>query len=413
MRSVRNAAAARATLESLLRFGIRLDLTRMRSLMRVLGDPQASLAAVHIVGTNGKSSTTRMCAAALGASGLRVGAYLSPHIVSLEERVQVDGVPISYGRFDRLTSQVLDAADDVEEELGEGPTQFEVLTAIAFLAFGEANVDAVCLEAGLGGRLDATNVLDARVVGLTNIGLDHTALLGDTPEQILGEKIAVVSAGAVVVLGELSDPLVELATREARRRGARSVLRVAPEDLAIAEGLLAAGYQRPNAALAVACARAFLDPRPLDVPAARRAIATAAPPGRLELRDGPPLELRDGAHNPHGMRALVGELDATLGGRRPRVALVALQGDKDGAAILDLLVPHVDRVIATSSGAPGALAAEDVAALARAAGAQADGQADIEQALADARWAAGPAGAVVICGTLYLLSRLAALDGAR
>ena len=228
MRSVRNAAAARATLESLLRFGIRLDLTRMRSLMRTLGDPQASLAAVHIVGTNGKSSTTRMCAAALGASGLRVGAYLSPHIVSLEERVQVDGVPISSERFDRLTSRVLDAADDVAQELGEGPTQFEVLTAIAFLAFGEADVDAVCLEAGLGGRLDATNVLDARVVGLTNIGLDHTALLGDTPEQILGEKIAVVSAGAVVVLGELSDALVELATREARSRGARSVLRVAP-----------------------------------------------------------------------------------------------------------------------------------------------------------------------------------------
>jgi dihydrofolate synthase/folylpolyglutamate synthase len=410
MRSVRNAAAARATLESLLRFGIRLDLTRMRSLMRTLGDPQASLAAVHIVGTNGKSSTTRMCAAALGASGLRVGAYLSPHIVSLEERVQVDGVAISPARFDRLTSRVLDAADDVTQELGEGPTQFEVLTAIAFLAFGEADVDAVCLEAGLGGRLDATNVLDARVVGLTNIGLDHTALLGDTPEQILGEKIAVVSAGAVVVLGELSDALVELATREARNRGARSVLRVAPEDLAIADGLLAAGYQRPNAALAVTCARAFLDPRPFDVPAAQRAIATAAPPGRLELRDGPPLELRDGAHNPHGMRALVGELDAALGSRRPRVALVALQGDKDGASILDLLVPHVDRLIATSSGAPGALAAEQVAALARAAGAEAEAEADIEQALADARSAAGPEGAVVICGTLYLLSRLAALE---
>jgi dihydrofolate synthase/folylpolyglutamate synthase len=410
MRSVRNAATARATLESLLRFGIRLDLTRMKSLMRMLGDPQASLAAVHIVGTNGKSSTTRMCAAALGASGLRVGAYLSPHIVSLEERVQVDGVPISAERFDRLTSRVLDAADGVAQELGEGPTQFEVLTAIAFLAFVEANVDAVCLEAGLGGRLDATNVLDAQVVGLTNIGLDHTALLGDTPEQILGEKIAVVSAGAVVVLGELGDALVELATREARSRGARSVLRVGPRDLAIADGLLAAGYQRPNAALAVACARAFLAPRPLDVPAAQRAIATAAPPGRLELRDGPPLELRDGAHNPHGMRALVGELDTTLGNRRPRVALVALQGDKDGAAILDLLVPHVDRVIATSSGAPGALTAEEVAVLARVAGARAEAQADIEQALAEARSAAGPDGAVVICGTLYLLSRLAALE---
>jgi dihydrofolate synthase/folylpolyglutamate synthase len=413
MRSVRNAAAARATLESLLRFGIRLDLTRMRALMRILGDPQAELPAVHIVGTNGKSSTTRMCAAALGASGLRVGAYLSPHIVSLEERVQIDGVPVSGASFDRLTVTVLDAGDAVAEELGEGPTQFEVLTAVAFLAFEEAKVDAVCLEAGLGGRLDATNVLDARVVGLTNIGLDHTALLGDTPQLILGEKIAVVSAGAVVVLGELSDELAELATRDARERGARVVQRVAPRDLALARGLLAAGYQRPNAALAIACARAFLDPDPLDEPAVARAIAAAAPPGRLELRAGPPLELRDGAHNPHGMRALVGELDGTLGAARPRVALVALQGDKDGAGILDLLVPHVDRVVATSSGAPGALTADEVASLARASGAQAEAYAEIEQALAAARRAAGPQGAVVICGTLYLLSRLAALEGAR
>ena len=136
----------------------------------------------------------------------------------------------------------------------------------------------------------------------------------------------------------------------------------------------------------------------------------AAPPGRLELRPGPPLELRDGAHNPHGMRALVGELDATLGDRHPRVALVALQGDKDGAGILELLVPHVDRVIATSSGAIGALAADEVAGLARAAGADADAYPDIDEALAAAREAAGAGGAVVICGTLYLLSRLAARE---
>ena len=310
-------------------------------------------------------------------------------------------------------ADVLDAAEGVADELGEGPTQFEVLTAVAFLAFGEAGLDAVCLEAGLGGRLDATNVLDARVVGLTNVGLDHTALLGDTPEQILGEKIAVVSPGAVVVLGELSDELAELATREAQARGATAVLRVAPRDHAIADGLLPAGYQRPNAALALTCARSFLDPRPLDVDSARAAIAQAAPPGRLELRPGPPLELRDGAHNPHGMRALVGELDAALGDRRPRVALVALQADKDGAGILDLLVPHVDRVVTTSSGHAGSLAADAVAALARDAGAETESLGDFEEALAAAREAAGRDGAVIVCGTLYLLSRLAALDRAR
>jgi dihydrofolate synthase / folylpolyglutamate synthase len=410
---VRSAAAARVALDALERFGVRLDLARMRALMRALGDPQASLAAVHVVGTNGKSSTTRMCAAALAASGLRVGAYLSPHVVRIEERVQVDGLPLSAARFDRLAKAVLDAADGVADELGEGPTQFEALTAIAFLAFGEERLDVACVEAGLGGRLDATNVLDARVVGLTNVGLDHTAVLGDTPEQILAEKIAVVSPGAIVVLGELSDELVELATADAKARGAREVVRVSPGDLEIADGLLAAGYQRPNAALALACARAFLAPSKLDVARAQRAVADAAPPGRLELRPGPPLELRDGAHNPHGMQALVAELDATLGDRRPRVALVALQADKDGAGILDLLAPHVDRVIATTSGHSGALAAEAVAALARQAGVEAEADADVAQAYAAALAAAGHDGAVVICGTLYLLARLAALEASR
>jgi dihydrofolate synthase / folylpolyglutamate synthase len=410
---MRSATESRAALDALERFGIRLDLDRMRALMRALGDPQAQLAAVHIVGTNGKSSTTRMCAAALTASGLRVGAYLSPHIVGLEERVQLDGVALSPERFDRLAVQVLEAADGVATELGEGPTQFEALTAIAFLAFAEQELDAVCVEAGLGGRLDASNVLDARVVGLTNVGLDHTAVLGDTPLAIMGEKIAVVSPGAVVVLGELSDELVTAATADALARGAREVRRVSADDLAAAGGLLAASYQRPNAALALACARAFLEPTPLDVAAVRDAIGRAAPPGRLELRPGSPLELRDGAHNPHGMRALVAELDAVLGGRRPRIALVALQAEKDGAGILELLAPHVDRVIATSSGHTGALAADVVASLARAAGVEADEYGDPTVAHAAARAAAGPDGAVVICGTLYLLARFAALEADR
>jgi dihydrofolate synthase/folylpolyglutamate synthase len=413
MRSVRSAAGARAALDALERFGIRLDLVRMRALMAALGDPQAGLAAVHVVGTNGKSSTTRMCAAALAASGLRVGAYLSPHIVGLEERVQVDGVPLAPAEFDRVAAHVLDAADRVGGELGESPTQFEVLTAIALVAFAEHEVEAACVEAGLGGRLDATNVLDARVVGVTNVGLDHTALLGDTPLAILGEKVAVVSPGAIVVLGDLSDELVSAATADATARGARELRRVGADDLVTAAGLLPAGYQRPNAALALSCARAFLEPLPLDLAAARAAIAGAAPPGRLELRPGRPLELRDGAHNPHGMQALVAELDATLGDLRPRVAVVGLQADKDGTGIVELLAPHVDRIVATTSGHAGALAPTAIATLAEAAGVPAEGCDDPVAARLRARELAGPDGAVVICGTLYLLARLAALEAAR
>ena len=281
MPSVRSAAAARVALDGLERFGIRLDLARMQALMRALGDPQASLAAVHIVGTNGKSSTTRMCAAALAASGLRVGTYLSPHVLRIEERVQLDGVPLSSARFDRLAAAVLDAADGVADELGEGPTQFEALTAIAFLAFGEERLDAVCVEAGLGGRLDATNVLDARVVGLTNVGLDHTAVLGDTTEQILQEKIAVVSPGAIVVLGELSDELVRLATADAKARGARKVLRVARADFEAVDGLPGGGLPAPERG-----ARPGLRTRVSRADGARRRECAHAPLPRRRRRAG-------------------------------------------------------------------------------------------------------------------------------
>jgi dihydrofolate synthase/folylpolyglutamate synthase len=391
----------REYLASLERFGIRLGMERTTALLAELGEPQRALAAIHVVGTNGKSSTVRFCAAALAAQGLRTGAYLSPHVLGWEERVQLDGQPVEPWLLDAALARVEDAAGAVERRVGEEPTQFEALTAAAFLVLADAAPDVCVVEAGLGGRFDATNVLAARVVGLTSLGLDHTAVLGATREQILDEKLAVVHPGAVVRCGPLDDAIYARACALAGARGAASIERVAARDV---PGL--SGYQRANAALALALAAGWLEPVPLDERAASAALAAAAPVGRLELVHARPLELYDGAHNPDGTAALAAELDGLLGVARPRVAVCALQADKDAVALLAPLVPQLDRLVATDSGHAGSLGAQALAALAREAGLPAVAIDEPERALAEARTQAGADGAVVVCGSLYLLARL-------
>jgi len=205
-----SAAAWPAYLESLAAFGMRPGLERVSALLDALGRPQDSYRVIHVVGTNGKSSTTRYCEALLRAHGLRSGGYLSPHISGWTERVLVDGRPVDEGVFGRAVAAVRAAVAGLPDALGE-TTQFEVLTVAALLALAESGVQAAALEAGLGGRLDATNVVDAPVVVLTNIALEHTEILGDTRELIFAEKAAVIKGGDAV-FGEL-DGL----EREARR----------------------------------------------------------------------------------------------------------------------------------------------------------------------------------------------------
>jgi dihydrofolate synthase/folylpolyglutamate synthase len=185
-------SAAEAYLESLSPWPEEFGLERMHKLLERLGHPERRYPAVHVVGTNGKSTTASMTEALLRAQGLRVGTYLSPHVVSWRERIRVDG---SEGNLDSLVDAVRNVGVDEA-------TQFEVLTAAAFHGFAEVGVDVAVVEAGLGGRLDATNVLEAEVVVLTNIGLDHSEHLGSTREEIAAEKLAVVPEGATVVLGQ-------------------------------------------------------------------------------------------------------------------------------------------------------------------------------------------------------------------
>jgi dihydrofolate synthase/folylpolyglutamate synthase len=400
---------ANGYLESLAPFGMKLGLERITALLGELDDPQERLDAIHVVGTNGKSSTVRFAAAALTASGLRTGAYLSPHVIGWDERVQIDGRPIGPAAFAVALDRVEDAARTVEREQGEGPTQFEALTATAFFVLAEAGVEACVVEAGLGGRHDATRVVNARVAGLTNVGLDHQRVLGDTRELILAEKLAVLERGAALCVGIVDDDLYSLAAELAAAAGA-SCERI---DARAGESLpLPAAYLRDDAALGLRLAELFLAPRVLDRERARGALAAAVPPGRLELIPGKPAILLDAAHNAEGVQALVRELDGILGKRRPRVGVVGLQDDKPLVPMLEALAPALDALIATTSGHAGHARALPAQALAEAARAAGIGEVMAESepfiALSRARERAGAGGAVLVTGSLYLLERLRA-----
>lgn len=348
-------------------FGVRLGLERMDALLERLGRPERGLRAIHVVGTNGKTSVVRRAEALLRAEGLSVGAYTSPDVTGWAERIRVDGEEAD---VERVLGRVRAAAEEV------GATQFEVLTAAALTELGAAGVDVAVVEAGLGGRLDATNVLAAPVVCLTNVALEHTEHLGETREAIAAEKLAVVSPGATVVLGER-----EWAP-EARRRGAARVV--------LADG---------NEALARASVEALLG----------RPVAAAAPPvavpGRLEAVAEAPLELWDGAHNPAGVAYLAQRLPE----RRDWTLVLSILADKDVDAMLAAFSALGPRLVATSSGHARALAAGELARRAACFFPRVEVEPDPLRARERARELAGAEGAVLVSGSLTLVSALAAV----
>ncbi len=248
-----------AYLDSLEAIGWRLGLERMHKLMTALGMPQHRFASIHVVGTNGKSSVTRMTAALLEAHGVPAGACLSPHTAHWSERTLIHGEEIGAERWARAVETVARAAEGVNRTLEEGDavTQFEAATAATFVALAGARVKAAVIEAGLGGRLDATNTIPSRITVLTSIGLDHTDWLGETELEIAAEKLAVLRDQTTLVLGRVSDEVAALAERTAAEHGARLVR--APEDPGPELRLSApGGFQRRNFALARTAAEVFL-----------------------------------------------------------------------------------------------------------------------------------------------------------
>lgn len=383
-------------------FGMDFGTGRMRRLLARLGDPQSRFAAIHVVGSNGKSSTVRITEAILRAQGTPSGAYLSPHLTSWTERVLVGGRPVSGERFSRAASEVA-AAAEAEDRSGQGGpvTQFEALTAIAFVLLAEAGVRVAVVEAGLGGRLDATNVIGAPVVACTSVGLEHAAVLGDTVAEIAIEKLDVVGPGATLVVpADLPPDALEVAVRRTSATGARMV--VAPRSSPLApKGT--APYLSHNLALAAAAAHAYLGA--LDEAAVSRALEAGALEidGRFQPVGERPLTILDGAHNPDGARALAAAIGSgALPG--PVVACMAVLDDKDAAGMIEALRPRVDRFVFTSCSHPRSLSAEELARAAGDAGFETvDGA---HAALARARSLAGPDGTALATGSLYLLAEL-------
>ncbi|HZR95998.1 MAG TPA: Mur ligase family protein [Gaiellaceae bacterium] len=361
MSSTRSAASWIESLSPWPADGFGLD--RMRALLRRLDDPQERFDAVHVVGTNGKSTTTRMTETLLADARLKVGAYLSPHVRGWAERIRVGGAEAD---FERAVARVRPVAEDA--------TQFEVLTAAALAEFAAAGVDAAVVEAGLGGRHDATNVLRSRVVVLTNVALDHMDVLGDTREAIAAEKLAVVRPGSTVVLWE----------REW-------------EELARANGASRVEVTgASNLALAVSAAEAFLG-RDVDPHAAERVML----PGRLERRGERPLEIWDGAHNLAALGYLLPRLPT-----REYVVVASILADKRPDLMLEALSVLGPSIVATESRNRRSLGAGDLATRAEPYFQHVESIPDPHAARARALELAGPSGAVVVTGSLYLLSEL-------
>jgi dihydrofolate synthase / folylpolyglutamate synthase len=403
-----------AYLDSLEPVGWRLGLERMRKLTAALGFPQHRFASIHVVGTNGKSSVTRMTAALLEAHGLSAGACVSPHSERWSERTLVHGEEVGADAWDGAVEQVARAAEGVNRTLeeGEAVTQFEAATAASFVALANAGVQAAVVEAGLGGRLDATNTIPSKVTVLTSIGLDHTEWLGETEAEIAAEKLAVLRDQTTLVLGELSAEVRALAGEAARERGAR--LLQAPVDPGPEVRLRAPGeFQRRNFALACVAAEAFLGH--LDHEIAAEVAATVTVPGRLELiAERPPVFL-DAAHNPAGAAALAESLPTVAAGRRV-VGCLAILADKDAAAMVAALAPALDRAVCTElpaaalegHGRPGARSrpAAELAAACEAAGLPAAAEPNFAVGLRQAIFLASeqPEGAVLLAGSHYAIA---------
>ena len=407
-------------LDSLGPVGWRFGLERMRKLTTALGLPQHRFASVHVVGTNGKSSVTQMTAALLEAHGLRAGAVVSPHAERWLQRTLVGGVEIGEEAWSSAVEQVARAATGVNRSLdaGDAVTQFEVAIAASFLALARARVEVAVVEAGLGGRLDATNTIPSKVTVLTSIGLDHTEWLGETELEIAAEKLAVLRDQTTLVLGQVSAEVERLAEETARNRGARLVM--APADPGLQMYLLAPGeFQRRNFAIACAAAEAFLG-SPLDPGRTAGVAAEITIPGRLEaIADHPPTYL-DAAHNPAGAAALAHSLPALAAGRRV-VACLAVLADKDTAAMVEALAPALDRVVCTELPATAlqgrdrpevrSRSAAELAAACEVAGLSAEVEPDFGAALkrGHALAAEPPEGVLLVAGSNYAIAPARAL----
>lgn len=352
-----------SALEGALKFGIDPSLEPIRKMCAAMGNPQDAYECVQVAGTNGKSSVTRMTAAILRGQGRRVGLYTSPELVRYPERMEIDGHVVSDQQF----ADAVEAALAAARECGLEATEFELLTAGALWLFAREGVDAAVLECGLGGRWDATSVCKPEVAVITGIALDHTHILGNTLEAIAGEKAPIIKSGCTAVLAP------SLAAREVfDARVAEVGARAVEVDPMMGELLAPAvahmpSYQRQNAAVAFAAAKALVGPVSLEE--AEDALRGLQIPGRFETLRRDPLLLIDAAHNPQSAQVLAREVERRFPDRAARpTLLVGVLADKDVEGVVHELAPLFEHVVCTQSASPRAIAASELADIVRAVG---------------------------------------------
>ena len=366
------------------------SLDRIAEVCRLMGDPQRSFRAVHVTGTNGKTSTTRMVERLLREHGLRTGRFTSPHLLDVRERIALDGEPLTPQRFVEVYDEVapyLDLVDGVVDREGAAARQprltfFEVLVAMGYAAFADAPVEVAAVEVGMGGSWDATNVVDGAVAVVTPIALDHERFLGHDVASIAAEKAGIIKPGAVAVLADQPDPAARVLLERAAAVGARVVragvdFGLVAREIAVGGQLLTlqglgggyddvflplhGAYQAHNAACALAAVEALLGAGEagLDRDTVRAAFADADSPGRLEVVRSGPTVLVDAAHNPAGAAVLVDAVRESFSFTR-LVGVVGVLADKDAEGILGALEPLLDEVVVTRSTSPRSLPVDDL-----------------------------------------------------
>ncbi|MBB6349717.1 MAG: dihydrofolate synthase [Nonomuraea muscovyensis] len=377
-------AVERAIMERGVEWDFEPTLDRIAALMDLLGSPQRAYPVIHIAGTNGKTSTARLTEALLKERNLRVGRFTSPHLVSMRERITVDGEPLSEERFAQVYEEIIPYVELADTQ-GRRIQFFELLTAMAFAAFADTPIDVAVVEAGMGGSWDATNVADGTVSVITPISLDHTDRLGPDIPSIAGEKAGIIKPGATTVLAQQELEAAEVLMRRAADVGAvvaREGLEfgVLAREVAMGGQLLTlrglkgvyedvyvplyGAHQASNAVTALAAVEALTGgDDPLDVDLVRQAFAQASSPGRLEVVRRNPTVVVDAAHNPGGMQATIEALHEAFDFAKV-IGVVAAMRDKDVEGLLELLEPVLEEVIVTRNSSPRSMTAEELAELA-------------------------------------------------
>ncbi|MGI9584012.1 MAG: bifunctional folylpolyglutamate synthase/dihydrofolate synthase [Acidimicrobiia bacterium] len=422
---------AEAFLDERIGQGVKPGLDRITGLLAYMGDPEKSYPTIHIAGTNGKTTVSRMVQQILGAHGLATGGFTSPHLESIEERFAVHGVKLDPRDFIDAVADIAWFVEGYEESSGTVVTYFEVTAALAYSIFATAAVDVGVVEVGLGGRLDATNTLDAAVSVLTGIDIDHTEFLGTTIEEIANEKAAILKEEGTLVSGMLPEAAVAAVSARVEQTGSRWMRMGADFDVTSAElsvggwqctieGIfgeyhdlflpLHGRHQVDNLATAIATCEMFMG-RALDPEALLVAVASMQSPGRLEVVGRRPIVLIDGAHNEQGFKGLA----ATLDGEFPSMGwqlVIGIRGERSLGPLLVPLIGTVANVFATAAEDAEAVSQEEIAATAgEILGVPSIAAGTPAEALAMAREHAGGDGGVVVAGSLYVAGEVRSLFG--